>query len=118
MSDGKISLDFLGEQMVRMQTELRGVRSEQVRLDSDLRGLDGKVDRLDDKVEAVDAKVDRLDAKVDRLDGKVDRLDAKVDAHDASNKARFDQIQETAAINLAVTLEAFKGLERKIDVLK
>ena len=35
MSDEKVSLEFLGEQMLRMQADLRGVRSEQVRLEGE-----------------------------------------------------------------------------------
>ena len=108
MSDDKVSLDFLGEQMLRMQADLRGVRSDQVRLETELRA----------DLRALDGKIDSVDAKVERLDAKVERLDAKVDAHDASNQARFAQIQQTAATNLAVTLEAFKGLDRKIEDLR
>ena len=35
MSDGKVNLDFLGEQMLRMQGDLRGVHSEQLKLESE-----------------------------------------------------------------------------------
>ena len=101
MSDDKVSLDFLGEQMLRMQADLRGVRSEQMRLESEQT--------------STRADLHRLETKVDGVDAKVDRLDAKVDAHDASNQARFNQVNETAAINLAITLEAIKALDRKID---
>jgi len=115
MSGDKVSLDFLGEQMLRMQADLRGVRSEQVKLEgeqanlrADIHRLDSKIDGLDAKVDGLDAKVDGLDGKVDGLDAKVNGLDAKVDAHDRSNQARFDQIDRTMALNLEIVLAAIR----------
>lgn len=95
MSDKTVSLDFLGEQMLRMQADIRGVRSEQVRLDGDLRSLDGKVDRLDAKVDGIAVKVNGVDAKVDRFAASVD--------------ARFDQVNQTMALNVEVVLKAFEA---------
>ena len=92
MSDDKISLDFLGEQMMRMHADLRDVNSEQRRLESELR-----------------TDMRQIGSKVDGLETKVDRLNAKVDAHDASNKARFDQIDRTMASNLDIMLTAYKA---------
>jgi peptidoglycan hydrolase CwlO-like protein len=93
MSDDKVSLEFLGEQMLRMQTDVRGVRSEQTRQDGELQNLGGKID-------VVDAKVDAVDAKVDRVEKKLDNFAASVDA-------RFDQVNQTMATNLEVMLKAF-----------
>jgi len=86
MSDDKVSLEFLGEQMLRMQTDLRGVRSEQTRQDGELQNLGGKID-------VVDAKVDRVEKKLDNFAASVD--------------ARFDQVNQTMATNLEVMLKAF-----------
>ena len=110
MSDDRISLDFLGEQMLSMQADLRGVRSQQVKLESEQTSLRADFRRLETKVDGLDSKVDGLDATVDRLGAKVDGLDAKVDAHDRSNQARFDQIDRTMALNLEITLEAIKAI--------
>ena len=95
MSD-EVSLEFLGEQMLRMQADLRGVRSEQMKLESEQTSMR--------------ADFHRLEGKVDRLEGKVDRLEGKVDAHDRSNQARFDQIDRTMALNLEITLEAIRAI--------
>jgi len=108
MSGDKVSLDFLGEQMLRMQADLRGVRSEQVKLEGEQANLRADIHRLDSKIDGLDAKVDGLDAKVDGLDAKVNGLDAKVDAHDRSNQARFDQIDRTMALNLEIVLAAIR----------
>lgn len=81
--------------MLRIQTDLRGVRSDQVRLENELR-----------------AELHCLDGKVDSVDVKVDRLDTKVDAYDASNKARFDQVDRTMAINLEIMLRAYESGRR------
>ena len=88
MSDRKISPDFLGEQMLRMQTDLRGVRTDQERLEKELR------------------------ADIRHLDVKVDGLGAKVDRHDASNQARFEQLQRTIVTNFEVVLKALDNSRR------
>lgn len=95
MSDDQVSLDFLGEQMLRMQADLRGVRSEQVKLESEQTSM-----RADFR---------RLEGKVDGLDAKVDGLDAKVDRHHSANQAEFEQMRETMALNLEVMLAAFNS---------
>jgi peptidoglycan hydrolase CwlO-like protein len=99
MSDDKISLDFLGEQMLRVQADLRGVRAEQVKMESEQASI-----RAD--MRNVEAKVDRVDAKVDRVDAKVDRVDAKVDNLARSMEAQFEQVNRTAATNLDIVLKA------------
>ena len=88
MSDDKVSLEFLGEQMQRMQSDLRGVRTEQTRQESELQSLGTKID-------AVDAKVDRVERKLDNFAASVD--------------ARFDQVHQTMATNLEVMLKAFES---------
>jgi hypothetical protein len=102
MSDDKVSLEFLGEQMQRMQTDLRGVRSEQTRQEGELQSLGVKID-------AVDAKLDHVEA---RLDGKIDRVERKLDNFAASVDARFDQVHQTMATNLEVMLKAFEAGKR------
>jgi hypothetical protein len=101
MSDDKISLEFLGEQMLRMQADLRGVRSEQVRLESEQTSMR--------------ADLRHMQATLVGLDGSVKALDRKLDNFMASVDARFDQVNQTSATNLAITLEAIKGLDRKIE---
>jgi hypothetical protein len=86
MSDGKVSLEFLGEQMLRMQADLRGVRSEQVKLESDQANMQ--------------AEMQGMRSDLARLDTKLDNFGASVDA-------RFDQVNETMATNLDVVLKAF-----------
>ena len=81
MSDDRISLDFLGEQMLRMQADLRGVRSEQVKLESEQTSM-------------------RADLK---------RLETKIDNLASSVEVRFEQANRTAAINLEVVLNALKA---------
>ena len=125
MSDNRVSLDFLGEQMLRMQADLRGVRSEQVKLESeqtslraDFHRLEGKVDGVDAKVGGLDAKVGGLDAKVSGLDAKVERLEAKVDRYDAANDVRFEQMQQTAATNLALVMKTLESVTGEVRAIK
>lgn len=82
MSDDKLSLNFLGEQMLRMQADLRAVRAEQIQLESEQSNF-------------------RADLK--RVEGKVENIGRSVDA-------RFDQGNQTAATNLALTLSAIEKL--------
>jgi len=109
MSDEKISLEFLGEQMQRMQTDLRSVRSEQGRQEGELQSLGTKIDAVDAKVDAVDAKLDHVDVK---LEGKIDRVETKLDNFAASVGARFDQVHQTMATNLEVVLKAIDEVKR------
>ncbi len=109
MSDDKVSLDFLGEQMLRMQADLRGVRSEQIKLESEQTSMRADFVRLEAKVDGLDVKVDGLDSKVNSLDSKMDSLDAKVGRLAASVDARFDQVNQTAATNLEILLNAISA---------
>jgi peptidoglycan hydrolase CwlO-like protein len=109
MSDDKISLDFLGEQMLRMQADLRGVRSEQVKMESEQASIRADVRNLDIKIDRVDAKVHRVDAKVDRVNANVVSLDEKVENLGRSMDARFAQVNETAASNLDIVLKAIEA---------
>ena len=109
MNDGKVSLEFLGEQMARMQTDIRDLKADHVGK-ADLRALG---DRLEVRIDQVDAKVDRVDAKVDRVDAKVDSLAgnvvARFDNLERSIDARFDQVNETMATNLDLVLKAIEA---------
>jgi predicted nuclease with TOPRIM domain len=106
MIDGKVNLEFLGEQMLRMQVDLRGVRSEQLKLESEqatmqaeMAGMRGDVAKLAGGMESLDDRVGRIETKVEHVDTKLDNLAASVDA-------RFDQVNETMATNLDIVLKA------------
>jgi hypothetical protein len=99
MSDDKISLEFPGEQMFRMQADLRGVRAEQVKMEGEQASIRADVAGMRTDVRSLDAKVGSLDAKIDRVDAKVDNLGRSMDAG-------FDQVNETAATNLDIVLKA------------
>ena len=109
MSDDKVSLEFLGEQMLRMQTDLRGVRSEQTRQEGELQSLGVQIGAVGSKVDAVDAKLDHVGAK---LEGKIDRVEKKLDNFAVSVDARFDQVNQTMTTNLEVILKAFEADKR------
>ncbi len=95
MSDDKVSLEFLGEQMLRMRGDMRELRSEQLQLRSEQVKLESEQTSM------------RADFR--RLEGKVDGLDAKVDRHHSANQAEFKQMRETMALNLEVMLAAFNS---------
>ena len=80
-------LTFLGEQIKRMQSDLRHVRAEQLRLEADV------MERLDTFERSVDARFDAVDARFNSID------------------ARFEQVHRTMAVNLDVLLAAIKGRE-------
>jgi|SRR4051812_22535244 hypothetical protein len=92
MSDRKINLEFLGEQMLRVQADLRGVRSEQVKLESEQATMQAEMSAMRGDIGGVDTKVERVDAKIDRFSASVD--------------ARFDQVNQTMATNLDIVLKA------------
>ena len=88
MSDGKVNLEFLGEQMLRMQADLRGVRSEQVKLESEQASMQ---------------------AEMTGMRSDLSRLDGKIDGFAASVSARFDQVNQTMATNLDIVLKTING---------
>jgi hypothetical protein len=94
MSDDKISLEFLGEQMLRMRADIRGLTSGHMKLESEQATLQAELIGVRADVRRVETKLDNFMASVD---------------------ARFDQVNQTSATNLAITLEAIKGLDRKIE---
>ena len=98
MSDDKVSLEFLGEQMVRMQTDLREVRREQAKLEGELRA-----DVADVRGDVAGLRADVADVRAD-----VARVDSKLDGLAASVDARFDQVQRTMTANLDVVLKALE----------
>jgi predicted nucleic acid-binding Zn-ribbon protein len=115
MSDGKISLQFLGEQMLRMQADFRGVRSEQVKLESELAttqaeiaGLRSDVSRMASGQVVMQAEITDLRLEVSSVDGKVDNLAASVDA-------QFRQVRETMATNLEIVLNALDARTGRSD---
>ncbi len=87
-------LTFLGEQIKRMQSDLRHVRAEQLRLEADV------MERLDTFERSVDARFDAVDARFDAVDARFNSIDA-----------RFEQVHRTMAVNLDVLLAAIKGRE-------
>ena len=87
-------LTFLGEQIKRMQSDLRHVRAEQLRLEADV------MERLDTFERSVDARFDAVDARFDVVDARFNSIDA-----------RFEQVHRTMAVNLDVLLAAIKGRE-------
>ena len=101
-------LTFLGEQIKRMQSDLRHVRAEQLRLEADV------MERLDTFERSVDARFDAVDARLNSIDARFNSIDARFDAVDArfnSIDARFEQVHRTMAVNLDVLLAAIKGRE-------
>ena len=54
-------LTFLGEQIKRMQSDLRHVRAEQLRLEADV------MERLDTFERSVDARFDAVDARFEQV---------------------------------------------------
>jgi hypothetical protein len=101
MSDGKISLQFLGEQMLRMQADFRGVRSEQLKLESEQATMQADIAGLRSDVSRIDAKVDNLAIRVDNLTTSMD--------------AQFSQVHQTMATNLEIMLNALDARTGKSD---
>ena len=78
-----IDLQFLGEQMRRVQGDLREVRTEQLQLEADQAALRADLGRLDNKVDAgfavIGANLVRVERELQALDHKVDQGFAAID---------------------------------------
>jgi hypothetical protein len=102
MSDEKVSLEFLGEQMVRMRADIRDVRAEQGRLKSEQISMRADISGVQTGLTGVQAELVDLRGDVRRIDVKIENLAASVDA-------RFDQVHATMATNLDIVLKAIDG---------
>ena len=80
----EITLDFLGEQMKRMQADLRGVKAD----------------------------VAQLRAEQLRLEADQAAIQAEMAAGFAAMDARFDQAHQTMATNFAILVNAIEGLNK------
>ena len=74
---------------------------------ADLRHLETKIDRL---AASVEARFEGVDGRFDSLEVRSVATDAALANFAASVDARFAQVNQTAATNLALTLSAIEGL--------
>jgi hypothetical protein len=106
-------LRFLGERLERVQAELRdlrGVKGEVARLNAELARVEGS---LSDRIDALERSTNiRFDALERSTSSRFDALERSIDARFNAVDARFAQVHETMTTNLAVVLEAIKGLSR------
>jgi chaperonin cofactor prefoldin len=126
MAEQTIDLTFLGEQMKNLQMHTRSinaemtlirekivlVEAEQVEMRDNLFQATGELTVRTGKIEQ---RVAGVELQVGGLSKRVDNLATRVDNLDASNTARFEQIQQTATINMQVLLSAITGLDKKLD---
>jgi hypothetical protein len=87
-------LTFLGEQIRRMQGDLRQVRAEQLRLETDQAAMRAELATLRDDVLA---GFERVDERFDRVLHIVD--------------LRFEQTHKAIATNFEILLQAIRGLK-------
>ena len=102
MTDEPIDLRFLGEQIKRVQGDVRVVKTDGAQMRADLSRLEGEVagvkadvtrvemrldafaesvsDRFDQVVELIKSSFRSLHQRIDGLDAKIDHVDAKVEA--------------------------------------
>lgn len=101
---------FIGEQVARMQGDLRGVkadvalvRAEQLRLEEDL------LLRFD----ILEKSVGQLAMTVDQLEKSVGQLGRSAENFEKSVDAQFDLLHTTMATNLEVLLTALNSKSEK-----
>ena len=95
MADEPVDLRFLGEQIKRVQgdvrvlkTDVAQLRADNSRLEGEVAGLKADITRVENRLDAFAERVDdRFDQVVEllkssfrTLDQKIDKVDAKVDA--------------------------------------
>jgi chromosome segregation ATPase len=100
MAEEPVDLRFLGEQIKRVQGDVRVLKSDGAQVRADLSRLEGEVagvkadvtrvemrldafaervdDRFDQIVELIKSSFRTLDQKIDRIDAKVEAVDAKI----------------------------------------
>src|SRR6266567_2931365 len=91
MASDNVDLQFLGEQMREMQSDIRQVRADQLRLESE-------------QVQTRD--------HLARLEKKVDGVDSKLEAFRETVTDRFDQVVELLKSSFRVLREEIEGLKR------
>jgi predicted nucleic acid-binding Zn-ribbon protein len=97
------TLQFLGEQIARIQSELRDLRNVR----SDVAHLRAE---LNDRTEEIHRRIEGLEAAVsERIWGLEAAVGERIDSLARANNAQFAQVHETMAINLAAVLEAIKA---------
>ena len=105
MTDDAVDLRFLGQQVQKLQvdvrdlrTDLRDLRSKQLRLEGDVASLRT----------SMEVAFESFGDRFERLEGRMDRLETVVKNGFAANDARFEQMAQTAATNLQIVLAAVK----------
>lgn len=96
-----IDLTFLGEQIRRMQADLRRIWNELLRHDTELTAI---------RVDVAALRADVNDLRADVNDLRADVSDLKTIRPEMN--ARFDQVHQTMAANLAVVLAAIAELKQ------
>jgi hypothetical protein len=85
MADENIDLTFLGEQIKRLQTDVRDVKARMLLLESDQgelrqdflrleRKFDVLVERYDNRFDHVDDRFNQVDARFNQVDARFNRL--------------------------------------------
>ena len=89
---------FLGEQIARLQADMRTVKSDLLQVRTDQARLDGEMSDVRQELTAFRMSVE---ARFDGLERSID--------------FRLEQVNRTAATNLEIVLAAIDGLRQKID---
>jgi chromosome segregation ATPase len=122
----EIDLRFLGEQIKRLQGDVRQVKSDMVAVKADLNRADGRLeafretvdDRFDQQIELVKLTFGRLSQEIallrDSVDGRFERVDGRFEQIDR----RFDQIDGRFEQQLELIKSGFATLSQEIATLK
>jgi hypothetical protein len=94
---GEMTLDFLGKQVGKLQTDIRDLRAEMTSLKAEMDGLHAYVaSHLAGLQVAIETRIDQ----------RIEALEARIDAEAAAVQAQFAQVHETMATNLQAVLAA------------
>jgi hypothetical protein len=110
---GEVTLAFLGEQIVKMQVDIRAIQG-------DIRRLDGEVGFIKQKLTLIEAEqveirdlvhlaVGEFTVRMSRMERRMDGMDARQDRFEAYVDAKFAQMAETAATNTQILLAAIQA---------
>jgi tetrahydromethanopterin S-methyltransferase subunit G len=94
---------FIGERLDRLQAEMRDTRAEM----RELRTLKSEIPDLVARVARLEASTA---ARFEAVNDRFDRLEARMEVRSTVVDLEFKQVHQTMATNLAIVLEAIKGV--------
>jgi prefoldin subunit 5 len=103
------TLQFLGEQIARIQAELRdlrGVRSDVAHLRAEISDVESRLGR---QIAELENRFAKLEDRFAELENRFAKLDDRFANTDRATQAEFALMRQTTATNLEILLAAIAG---------